>query len=54
MTERSQHHWESEIDIPAWVESEGDARAAEDSADGMRRLYFKFVFLLGWWVPDRD
>jgi hypothetical protein len=54
MTERAQHHWERGIDLPAWVESEGDARAAEDSADGMRRLYFEFVFLPSWWVPDRD
>jgi hypothetical protein len=41
-------------DLLARVESEGDARAAEDPADGVRRLNFEFVFLLGWWVSDRD
>lgn len=42
------------IDLPAWVEFEGDTRAAEDPADCVRRLDFKFVFLLGWWMADRD
>jgi hypothetical protein len=43
-----------EIDLPVWVEFEGDTRAAEDPADCVSRLDFKFVFLLGWWVADRD
>jgi hypothetical protein len=43
-----------ESDSPVWVEFKGDARAAEDPADCVRRLDFEFVFLLGWWVADRD
>lgn len=42
------------LDLPVWVKSEGDARAAEDSANGVRPLNFEFVFLVGWRVPDRD
>jgi hypothetical protein len=42
------------MDLPVCVEPEGDARAAEDPADRVRRLDFEFVFLIGWWVPDRD
>lgn len=43
-----------EIDLPVWVEIEGDTRAAEDPADCVRRLDFEFVLLLGWWVTDRN
>ena len=43
-----------EIDLPVWVEVEGDTRAAEDPADCVRRLDLEFVFLLGWRVADRD
>lgn len=42
------------MDLPVCVESEGDARAAEYPADGVRGLDFEFVFLLGWRVSDRD
>ena len=43
-----------EIDLPVWVEFEGDTRAAEDPADCVCRLDFEFVLLLGWWVTDRN
>ena len=43
-----------ERNLPGWFEVEGDTRAAEDPADCVRRLDFEFVFLLGWWVADRD
>jgi hypothetical protein len=43
-----------EIDLPVWFEFEGDTRAAEDPADCMRRLDFELVFILSWWVADRD
>jgi len=42
------------VDVPVWVEPEGDTRAREDPADGVRCLDFEFVFRLSWWVPDRD
>jgi hypothetical protein len=54
ITERAQKDRERKIDLPVGVESEGDARAAEDSANGVRPFNFEFVFILGWWVPDRD
>jgi hypothetical protein len=43
-----------EIDLPVWVEFKGDTCAAEDPADCVRRLDLEFVFILGWWVADRD
>ena len=42
------------VDVPVWVEPEGDTRAREDPADGVRCLDFEFVFRPSWWVPDRD
>jgi len=40
--------------LPIWVEFEGDTRAAKDPTDCVSRLDFEFVFLLSWWVADRD
>lgn len=42
------------MDAPVRVKPKGDTRAREDPADGVRRLDFEFVFLLSWWVPNRD
>ena len=52
--ERNQEDRERVVNAPIWVEPEGDTRAREDPADGVRRLDFEFIFLLGWWVPNRD
>jgi hypothetical protein len=44
----------NKIDVPICLESEGDARTAEDPTDSMRRFDFEFIFLIGWQVPNRD
>jgi hypothetical protein len=51
---RSQEDRERVVDVPVWVEPEGDTCARENPADGVRCLDFEFVFFLSWWVPDRD
>jgi hypothetical protein len=43
-----------QVNVPFWIEVECGTRAGEDAADGMSPFDSEFIFLLGWWVPDRN